>query len=40
VRLANGFGVEGAKAETMEKLAELMTFANRRPGPFVIELVI
>jgi acetolactate synthase-1/2/3 large subunit len=40
VRLANGFGVEGAKAETMEKLAELMTFANRRPGPFLIELVI
>jgi acetolactate synthase-1/2/3 large subunit len=40
VRLANGFGVEGARAETMEKLAELMTFANRRPGPFLIELVI
>jgi acetolactate synthase-1/2/3 large subunit len=40
VRLANGFGVEGAKADTMEKLADLMTFANRRAGPFLIELAI
>ena len=39
VRIATGFGVEGARATTMEELADLMTFANRRSGPFLIELI-
>jgi len=40
VRLANGMGVEAARADTMEAFAELFAQANARPGPFVIELVI
>ncbi len=40
VRLANGMGVEAARAETMERFADLFSQANARPGPFVIELVI
>jgi acetolactate synthase-1/2/3 large subunit len=40
VRIASGFGVEGARATTMEELADLMTFANRRAGPFLIELIV
>jgi acetolactate synthase-1/2/3 large subunit len=40
VRLANGMGVEAARAETMEAFADLFGQANARPGPFVIELVI
>jgi acetolactate synthase-1/2/3 large subunit len=40
VRLAGGMGVEAARAETMEQFADLFAAANRRSGPFVIELVI
>ena len=40
VRLANGMGVEAARAETMEAFADLFSQANARPGPFVIELVV
>jgi acetolactate synthase-1/2/3 large subunit len=40
VRIAGGFGVEGARAETMEQFADLFTHANARKGPFLIELVI
>ncbi len=40
VKLAAGMGVEGARADTMEAFADLFTSANRRSGPFVIELVI
>ena len=40
VRLANGMGVEAARAETAEELCDLMRSANGRPGPFVIELMI
>ncbi|MCB1500083.1 MAG: acetolactate synthase large subunit [Bauldia sp.] len=40
VRIAGGFGVEAARAETMESFADLFAAANRRPGPFLIELVI
>ena len=40
VRLANGMGVEAARAETMDSFADLFSQANARPGPFVIELVI
>ena len=38
--IANGFGVEAARAQNMDELADLMATANGRTGPFVIELVI
>ena len=38
-KLANGMGVEAARAETMEECADLMTFSFGRPGPFLIELI-
>ena len=38
--IANGFGVEAARAETMESFADVFAHANSRPGPFLIELVI
>ena len=38
--LAAGFGVESARAQTQEELADLLRHANSRPGPFLIELVI
>jgi acetolactate synthase-1/2/3 large subunit len=38
VRLANGMGVEAARAETMEAFNDLFAAANRRSGPFLIEL--
>jgi len=40
VRIAGGFGVEAARAETMEAFADFFAAANRRPGPFLIELAI
>jgi acetolactate synthase-1/2/3 large subunit len=40
VKLAAGFGVEGARAATMDDFADLFTAASRRSGPFLIELVI
>jgi acetolactate synthase I/II/III large subunit len=40
VKIAGGFGVEGARADTMEQFADLFTHANRGDGPFLIELVI
>lgn len=40
VRLANGFGVEAARATTMEQCADLMAQSFRRDGPFVIELMV
>ncbi len=40
VRLAGGMGVEAARAETMEAFNDLFSHANRRPGPFLIELAI
>lgn len=40
VKLAGGFGVEAARADTMERFAELFAHANARPGPFLIELVV
>ena len=39
VKLANGMGVEAARADSMEQLGDLFTQANARPGPFVIELM-
>jgi acetolactate synthase-1/2/3 large subunit len=38
-KLANGMGVEAARAETMEECADLMAFGFRQPGPFLIELM-
>ncbi|MFJ4293793.1 acetolactate synthase large subunit [Cupriavidus sp. NPDC089707] len=40
VKLANGMGVEGARAKDMETFADLFRAANGRRGPFLIELVI
>ncbi len=40
VQMANGMGVEGARAHDMETFADLFRMANQRKGPFLIELVI
>jgi acetolactate synthase-1/2/3 large subunit len=40
VRLANGMGVEAARAETLEACGDLLSQASSRPGPFLIELPI
>ncbi len=40
VKIAGGMGVEGAKAETMDEFNDLFEAANRRSGPFLIELII
>ena len=40
VRIANGMGVEGARATTLEQCADLMTSSFGRAGPFVIELCV
>jgi hypothetical protein len=34
------WGVEAARAQTLENLADLLAVSNRRKGPFLIELVI
>lgn len=40
VRLANGMGVEAARATTMEQCADLMARSFRQEGPFLIELMV
>ncbi|MBO9648127.1 MAG: acetolactate synthase large subunit [Variovorax sp.] len=40
VQLANGMGVAAARADNVETFADLFAMANRRPGPFLIELVV
>ena len=40
LRLAGAMGVEAARAETLEQLADLLMVSNRQNGPFLIELVI
>lgn len=40
VRLAEGMGVEAARAETLEACGDLLAGSCRRDGPFLIELVI
>jgi acetolactate synthase-1/2/3 large subunit len=40
VRLANGMGVEAARAESCETLADLLAQSVARKGPFLIELAI
>lgn len=40
VKMANGMGVEAARADTMDAFNDLFASANQRKGPFLIELVI
>ena len=40
VKLANGMGVEAARANTLEACADLMKRSFRQAGPFLIELMI
>jgi acetolactate synthase-1/2/3 large subunit len=40
IKLAEGLGVEAARAETLEDCADLMAQSFRRNGPFLIELAI
>jgi acetolactate synthase-1/2/3 large subunit len=40
VQLANGMGMEAARATTLEQCADLMRQSFARTGPFLIELVI
>lgn len=40
VKMANGMGVEAARADNMEAFNDLFRMANQRKGPFLIELVI
>jgi acetolactate synthase-1/2/3 large subunit len=40
VALANGMGVEAARADTCERFDALLDSALSRPGPFLIEAVI
>jgi acetolactate synthase-1/2/3 large subunit len=39
-KLAQGMGVEAARATDCETLADLLTSSTRRAGPFLIELMI
>ena len=39
-QVANGMGVEAARAETLEQLADLLGQSVRRSGPFLIELML
>jgi acetolactate synthase-1/2/3 large subunit len=40
VQMANGMGMEAARAENVETFADLFAMANNRSGPFLIELVV
>jgi acetolactate synthase-1/2/3 large subunit len=40
VKIANGMGVEAARATTLEGVGDLLAQSCARPGPFLIELVI
>ena len=40
VQLAQGLGVEAARATTMEQCADLLAASLRRDGPFLIELMV
>lgn len=39
-KLAEGFGVEAAPARSMEEVNDLMQTSFRRPGPFLIEMIV
>ena len=40
VKLANGMGVEAARATTLEECADLMSQSFTRPAPFLVDLAI
>jgi acetolactate synthase-1/2/3 large subunit len=40
IKLAEGMGVEAARAETTERFADLFVSAMKTPGPRLIEAVI
>ena len=40
VKIAAGMGVEGARAEDLDSLVDLMQSSFSRAGPFLIELVV
>lgn len=40
IKLAQGLGIEAASADSLERFADLFGQANRRKGPFLIELQI
>ena len=40
VKLANGMGVEAARATTLEECADLMSQSFARPAPFLVDLAI
>ncbi len=40
VKLAKGFGVEAARATTLEDCARLMLHSYKQPGPFLIDLIV
>jgi acetolactate synthase-1/2/3 large subunit len=40
VKLANGMGVDAARATTLDECADLMTSSFTREGPFLIELIV
>ncbi len=40
VRMASGMGVEAARADTCEQLADLLAHSFARPGPFVVEVAM
>ncbi len=40
VKIANGLGVEAARAETLEDCANLMRLSFSREGPFLIDLIV
>jgi acetolactate synthase I/II/III large subunit len=40
VKMAQGMGVDAARVDTPKALADLMQSALRKPGPFLIEMVI
>jgi acetolactate synthase-1/2/3 large subunit len=39
-QMAQSMGVEGARAESLERFADLLRHANSRRGPFLIELML
>lgn len=38
--MARAMGVEAARADTLERFADLLSYGNSRPGPLVIELTL
>ena len=39
-QMANSMGVEAARAESLERFADLLRHANGRKGRFLIELML